>query len=63
MSICVLLISLMQLINRAKFLNAISLSLLSIDLAATNCASVLPAGGPASPVITISPLTSIYALL
>ena len=53
----------MQLINRAKFLNAISLSLLSIDLAATNCASVLPAGGPASPVITISPLTSIYALL
>ena len=54
-------ISLMQFINGAQFLNAISLSLLSIDLAATNCASVPSAGGPAFPVIPIFPLISVYA--
>ena len=51
----------MQFINGAQFLNAISLSLLSIDLAATNCASVPSAAGPAFPVIPIFPLISVYA--
>ena len=47
----------MQFINGAQFLNAISLSLLSINLAATNCASVPSAAGP------IFPLISVYASL
>ena len=54
LSICVLFISLMQLVNGVQFLNATLLSLLSACLAA--------ASSPA-PVIVIFPLTRIYALL
>ena len=41
-------------------LNITPLFLSSACLAANNCVSVLPAGGPASPVIVIFPLTSMY---
>ena len=54
LSICVLLISLMQLIKGAQFLNAIPLSLSSASLAA--------AAAPL-PLIVILPLTRIYASL
>ena len=54
LSICVLLISLMQLVNGAQFLNATPLSLSSACLAA----ALSPA-----PVIVIFPLTRIYASL
>ena len=54
LSICVLLISLMQLVNGAQFLNATPLSLSSACLAA--------ASAPA-PVIVIVPLTRMYASL
>ena len=52
LSACVLLISLMQLVNGAQFLNIIPLSLSSAYLAA--------ASSPA-PAIVIVPLTKIYA--
>ena len=58
-----LFISLLQLINGAQFSNITPLSLSSAFLAANNCASVLPAAGPASSVIIIFPLTSMYASL
>ena len=51
LSICVLLISLIQLVNGAQFLNITTLSLSSACLAA--------ASAPA-PVIVIFPLTRIY---
>ena len=54
LSTCVLLISLMQLINGARFLNATPLSLSSACVAA--------ASAPA-PVIVIVPLTRMYASL
>ena len=54
MSICVLLMSLMQLVNGAQFLSATPLSLSSASLAA--------ASAPAQ-VIVILPLTRIYASL
>ena len=54
LSICVLLISLMQLVNGVQFLNATPLSLSSASLAS--------ASSPA-PVIVIFPLTRIYASL
>ena len=54
LSTCVLLISLMQLINDAQFLNATPLSLSSACLVATSA--------PA-PLIVIVPLTRIYASL
>ena len=57
----VLLILLMHLVNGAQFLNVTLLFLSSACLAVNNCASVLPSAGPASPVIVIVPLTSIYA--
>ena len=60
LSICVLLISVMQLVIGTEFLNTISLFLSSVRLAVTNCVSVLPAGGLVSPLIAIFPLTSIY---
>ena len=53
----------MQLTNGARFLNATSLFLLSVNLASTNCASFLPTGGPAFPVIAIFPSASLYASL
>ena len=59
----VLFISVLQLINGTQFLNTVPISLLSACLAANNGASVLPAAVPASPVIVIIPLTSIYASL
>ena len=52
LSACVLLISLMQLVNGAQFLNITPLSHLSACLAA--------ASSPA-PAIVIVPLTKIYA--
>ena len=54
LSTCVLLISLMQLINGGQFLNATPLSLSSACLAA--------ASAPA-PVIVFVPLTRMYASL
>ena len=54
LSTCVLLISLMQLINGAQFLNDTPLSFSSACLAASSA--------PA-PVIVIFPLTRIYASL
>ena len=54
LSICVLFISLMQLVNGAQFLNATPLSLSSACLAGAT------APGPA---IVIVPLTRIYASL
>ena len=54
LSICVLLISLMQLIKGAQFLNATPLSLSSACLAA--------ASSPA-PAFVVVPLTRIYASL
>ena len=51
----------MHLVNGAEFLNVTPLFLSSACLAAYNCTSVLPAGGPASPVIVIVPLTCMYA--
>ena len=54
LSTCVLLISLMQLLNRAQFLNITSLFLLSICLAF--------ALSPAPVIVTFHP-TSMYALL
>ena len=54
LSICVLFISLMQLINGAQFLNATPLSLSSACLAAASAPS---------PAIVIVPLTRIYASL
>ena len=54
LSICVLSISLMQLVNGAQFLNATPLSFSSARLAA----ALSPA-----PVIVIFPLTRIYASL
>ena len=60
-----LLILLMQLMNRAQFLNVAPLFLPCACLAANNCASVLSAFGfgfgPASPVIVIAPITNMYA--
>ena len=50
----------MHLVNGAQLLNITPLSPSSAFLAANNCAPVLPAGGPALPVIVIVPLTSIY---
>ena len=65
LSTCVLLISLMQLVNGAQFLNATPLSVSSVCLAANNCAAVIglagSGSGPAFPVIVILPLTRIYA--
>ena len=57
----ILFILLMHLVNGGQFLNVTPLSLSSASLAANNCASVLPAGGPAFPVIVIVPLTCMYA--
>ena len=54
LSICVLLISLMQLVNGAQFFNATLLFLSSAHLAA----ALSP-----TPVIVIFPLTRIYASL
>ena len=54
LSTCVILISLMQLVNGAQFLNAMALSLSSTCLAA--------ASAPA-PLIVIVPLTRMYASL
>ena len=54
LSTCVLLISLMQLVNRAQFLNATPFSLSS---------ACLPASSAPAPVIDIFPLTRIYAPL
>ena len=54
LSICVLFISLMQLVNGAQFLNATPLSLSSARLAAALSAA---------PVIFTFPLTRIYASL
>ena len=54
LSICVLLISLIQLVNGAQFLNITTLSLSSACLAAAS----FPV-----PVIEIVPLTRIYASL
>ena len=54
LSICVLFISLMQLIKRAQFLNATPLSLSSAHLAASSAPL---------PLITVVPLTRIYASL
>ena len=51
----------MHSVNGAQFLNVTPLSLSSARLAANNYASVLPAGGPAFPVIVILPFTSKYA--
>ena len=56
----VLFILLMHLVNGAQFLNITPLSLSSVCLAANNCASILPAGAPAFPVIVIVPFTSMY---
>ena len=53
----------MHLVNGVQFLNITLLSLSSLSsasLAANNCASVLPAGAPAFPVIVIVPFTSMY---
>ena len=61
LSISVLFIPVLQLINRVQFLNITPLSLSSTYFAANNCASVLPAGSPAFPVIVIVPLKSMYA--
>ena len=54
LSICVLFISLIQLINGAQFLNATPLSLSSACLAAASAPSL---------AIAILPLTRIYASL
>ena len=54
LSICVLFISLMQLVNGTQFLNATTLSLSSTCLAS----ALSPA-----PVIVVFPLTRIYASL
>ena len=54
LSTCVLLISLMQSLNGAQFLNATPLSLLS---------ACLVAASDATPAIVIFPLTRIYASL
>ena len=54
LSPCVLLISLMQLINGAQLLNATPLSLSSVCLVAASAHA---------PVIVIFPLTRIYASL
>ena len=54
LSTCVLIISLMQLINGAQFLNAATLSLSSACLVAASASA---------PVIVIFPLTRIYASL
>ena len=56
----VLFILHMHVVNGAQFLNVTPLFLSSACLAANNCASVLPAGSPAFPVIVIVPFTSIY---
>ena len=56
----VLFILLMHLVNGAQFLNVTPLSLSSVCLAANNYASVLPAGGPAFPLIVIVFFTSMY---
>ena len=61
------LISLLQLINAAQFLNITTLFLSSACLAANNCAAVLGASGFGSsspyPVIIIPLLTSMYPSL
>ena len=57
----VLLFLLMHLVNGAQFLNITPLSLSSACLAANNCASVFPAGGPVFPVIVTVHFTSMYA--
>ena len=56
----VLFILLMHLVNGAQFLNVTSLSHSSACLAANNCSPVLPAGGPALPVIVMVPFTSMF---
>ena len=61
LSICVLFISVMQLVTGTQFLNAISLFLSSVHLAVNDCVTVLPNDGLVSPLITIFPLASIYA--
>ena len=67
LSISVLIISLLQLINRAQFSNITSLFLSSACLATNNCASVLAASGlgsgPASLIIVTVPLTGMCASL
>ena len=63
LSICVFFILFMQLINGVQFLNVIPLSLSSAYLAATNCASVLPADGSASRITAIFLIKSINASL
>ena len=50
----------MHLVNGAQFSNITPLSLSSVCLAGNNCASVLPAGAPAFPVIVIVLFTSMY---
>ena len=57
----VLFILLMHLVNGPQFLNITPLSLSSACLAANNCASFLPSGGPAFLLIVIDPFTSMYA--
>ena len=67
LSTWVLFISLMQLVNGAKFLHATHLSLSSACLTANNCAAVLglssSGSGPTFPIIFMFPLTRIYASL
>ena len=63
LSICVLLIPLIQAVNGVQFFSSTTLFLSSLSLIICICAAVLSAGGSASPVIVKVPFINIYASL